>query len=189
MVSDDILYSAFLSGDTSSYDELMIRHGDSLVYWLNGYLHDWHDAEDLMIEAFARIMVKKPKIGEGAFRAYLYKTARNLAIRFHERKSRFKVFSLEDLDVEFSGAGGAYPVYPEEELQSQEQRRAIHRCLERIDPALREVIWLVYFENMSYEQAAMVLGVNKKRVDHLLTRGKQHLRKELEKEGITDAFR
>ena len=62
MQSDHELYSLFLAGDTRAYDELMIRYGDSLTVYLNGYLHDWHDAEDLMIEAFARIMAKKPRI-------------------------------------------------------------------------------------------------------------------------------
>ena len=82
MLSDDELYKNFLNGDSSSYDQLMIRYGDSLTFYINGYTHDIQDAEDLMIEAFARIMVKKPRIHEGAFKAYLYKTARNLASRF-----------------------------------------------------------------------------------------------------------
>ena len=42
-----------------------------LTYYINGYTHDLQDAEDLMIDAFARIMVKKPKIQTGAFKAYL----------------------------------------------------------------------------------------------------------------------
>ena len=80
MHTDDELYHLFLSGDTTSYDELMIRHGDSLTVYLNGYLHDWQDSEDLMIEAFARIMVKRPRMSEGKFKAYLFKTARNLHV-------------------------------------------------------------------------------------------------------------
>ena len=88
MPSDHELYSLFLAGDTRAYDELMIRYGDSLTVYLNGYLHDWHDAEDLMIEAFARIMAKKPRIREEGFKAYLYRTARNLASRFSDRRTR-----------------------------------------------------------------------------------------------------
>ena len=36
MHTDDELYHLFLSGDTTSYDELMIRHGDSLTVYLDG---------------------------------------------------------------------------------------------------------------------------------------------------------
>jgi len=90
MQSDDILYNSFLSGDTSAYDSLMVRYGDSLTIYLYGYLHNWQDAEDMMIEAFARVMVRMPRIRDGGFKPYLYKTARNLASRFHSRQHEIK---------------------------------------------------------------------------------------------------
>ena len=183
MRSDDELYRSFLSGDPSSYDELMIRYGDSLTIFLNGYHHDWGDSEDLMIEAFARIMVKKPRIREGGFKAYLYKTARNLSSRFHSKTHRADVFSLEGMETELKDSFSL-----EDELQDKERKRVLHLCLERIDPEMREALWLIYFEDMSYAQAASVMGVNNKRVDKLLQRGKIHLRTELEKEGISNAI-
>ena len=178
----DELYRRFLSGMASAYDELMILYGDSLTFYLYGYLHNWQDAEDLTVEAFARIMVKKPRIRVGGFKAYLYKTARNLASRFHSRESRFESFSLEGAEKELADS-----FTPEEHLQKEEKRRILHICLERIDPVFREALWLVYFEDLRYEAAAVVMGVSKKRVDKLLQRGKTILRTELEKEGITHA--
>ena len=183
MVGDDELYSAFLAGNTDKYDALMIRYGDNLTFYLFGYLHDWHDAEDLMIEAFARIMVKRPRIGEGNFKAYLYKTARNLASRFNSHKKRYSVYSFDDINEEPYSAE-----LTEKIIQDEEKRRILHLCLDRIEPELREVLWLVYFEDMSYDEAAQVLSVNRKRVDNLLQRGKAHLRVELAKEGLAAAF-
>ena len=61
-------------------------------------------------------------------------------------------------------------------------------CLDRIDPELREALWLVYMEELTYNEAALVMGVKPKRVDHLLTRGKEHMRRELAKEGIRNAY-
>ncbi len=180
---DDELYRRFLAGDIPAYDELLIRYGDNLTWYLCGYLHNLQDSEDLMIEAFARVMAKRPSIGEGCFKAYLFRTARNLASRFHTLFSRLKEFSLEDMVIEPADAASM-----KENLFRDERSRALHLCLDRIDPELREVLWLIYFEDMSYDQAAMVMGVNKKRVDHLLTRGKQQLSKELQKEGITNAY-
>jgi RNA polymerase sigma-70 factor (ECF subfamily) len=58
----------------------------------------------------------------------------------------------------------------------------------RIDPELKEALWLVYIEELTYKDAALVMGVKPKRVDHLLTRGKEHMRRELAKEGITNAY-
>lgn len=181
--SDGKLYESFLAGNTTSYDELMIRYGDSLTIYLYGYLHDWHDAEDQMIEAFANIMVKKPKIGDGNFKAYLYKTGRNLACRLNSRKHKVLQFSFEEYDSDIEGGG-----LVEDALINEEKRATLHICLKRIEPQLSEALWLVYFEGLSYREAASIMRVNAKKIDHLLTRGKMKMREELGKEGITDAF-
>ena len=181
MWSDDQLYRRFRDGEVSAYDELMVRLGDGLVFYLNGYLHHWQDAEDLMIEAFARIMVRKPLIAEGKFKAYLYRTARNLAANYFERVRRRTAFLLDETE----------PVdgrQVEELLQEDERKRTLHLCLERIDPDLQEVLWLVYFEEMTYAQAGMVMGMSTRKIDRLLANGKKKLRTELEKEGITNAY-
>ena len=176
--SDDMLYRQYLKGDTASYDELMIRYGDRLTFYLHGYLHDVNDAEDLMIEAFARIMAKKPKIGEGAFKAYLYKTARNLALRHQERKRKLQVFSIDSMDSDLAdivlAPDESNPV--EENVGQAERNQVLHLCLDRIEPELKEALWLIYFEGLSYSQAASVMKVNSKKIDHLLQRGKRQMR-------------
>ena len=180
---DDELYSRFLSGESEAYDELMILYGDSLTFYLNGYLHDWHTAEDLMIEAFSRIMVKRPKILRGGWKAYLFKTARRLAARYAAKLKRTYCFSLNDQEDDLPD-----PYLIESHVIAEEKKAILRLCLERIDPDFREALWLVYMEDLSYAAAAEVMGVSKKRVSNLLMRGKQHLRKELEKEGVTDAY-
>lgn len=193
--NDDMLYQQFLQGDTASYDELMIRYGDRLTYYLHGYLHDINDAEDLMIEAFARIMAKRPTIGEGAFKAYLFKTARNLALRHQDKKRRMQVFSIDGLDSEIAdkiltaGTGQPDRYSPvEEDIGQMERKQILHLCLNRIEPELKEALWLIYFEGMSYAEAAAVMKVNRKKIDHLLQRGKKHMRIELVKEGMVSAY-
>lgn len=181
--NDSELYNNYLAGDAGAYDQLMIRHGDSLTFYLYGYLHDWHAAEDLMIEAFARLMVKRPKIGDGCFKAYLFKTGRNLAYRYHSRKTRHQEFSFDDYYEDTEGREMV-----EEMVMDEERQQVLRACLDRIDPQLREALWLVYSEGLKYAEAATVMGVNAKRVDHLLSRGKKQMREELKKEGVLGAY-
>lgn len=181
---DEQLYNRFLhQGDESALHELMDRHGNNLTAYLDGYIHDIHDAEDLMIEAFARLVHAKPTLTPAnTFRAYLYKTGRNLASRYHAGILRRAAFSLEGLEQE-----------PESEelleavVNTQEQHRVLHVCMDKLEPELREALWLVYFEGMSYAEGARIMNVKPKRLDHLLQKGKQRLRAELEKEEITHA--
>lgn len=180
--TDDRIYRRFLSGENEIYGELMRIHGDDVVRYLYGLLRSWEDAEDLMIEAFAQILVKKPSIRSGSFKAYLYKTARNLAARHHGRMKRLEASRLEDLSDTLAAAERT-----EDQVRDRERRRTMYHCLGRIEPELREALYLVYLEDLKYQEAAAVLGVSTKRIDKLLQRGKLRLREELEKEGITDA--
>ena len=182
VIRDEEIYSRFLEGETTVFDELMIRYGNSLTFYLHGITHDWHEAEDIMIEAFARIMVKKPRIKEGAIKAYIFKTGRNLALNTIRKNRTLTSFSLEDLNEEPEAEE-----YIEEHLVAEENREVLHLCLERIDPQLKEAMWLIYFENMTYAQAAKIMKVNAKKIDHLLERAKNELRSELKKEGVHDA--
>ena len=180
-LQDDELYARYLAGDVAACDALMLRYGDALVLYLNGLLHHPEDAEDLMLDCFARIMVDKPRIGAGNFKAYLFKMARYKAFRLYRAKVRRSEFSMEELPLP------AGEVLPEEELRRRERGEVLQRCLNRIAPQYREALWLVYDTQLSYAQASEILRCDVKRVDNLLTNGKKQLRKELEKEGITYA--
>ena len=59
--------------------------------------------------------------------------------------------------------------------------------MERLHDDYREALYLTYFENLSYTEAAEVMGKSVKQVTNLIYRGKERLRGLLEKEGITNA--
>ena len=182
MNSDDELYSRFLAGDMASADSLMVKYTGRLIMYVDAMVHDIHDAEDLVIDTFAAVMTRRPQIREGGFQAYLYRAVRNRAFRFSILRRRIKTFSLEEECAEELLA-----VRPEDEFLRDERRQAVQRCLNRIDPECREAIWLTFFEGLSYAEAAAVMGVNAKKVDNLLTKGKRSMKAELEKEGVTRA--
>ena len=93
-VSDKRLFERLVAGDQECLRPLMERYGDALTLYVNGYVHDVDAAEDMMIEAFSRILVKRPRLREGGFKPYLYKTARNLALRHLQLRARF--MSVDD---------------------------------------------------------------------------------------------
>lgn len=90
MISDEIAYSQYLDGNETAAEILVEKYGDALMLYINGYLKDIHDSEDLMIEAFSLMFAKaRPISGNGSFKAYLFKIGRNLALR-HNHKHRLR---------------------------------------------------------------------------------------------------
>ena len=182
MASDESLWRGYLEGDEGGLTELMERYGSSLTFYINGYLRDVNDAEDLMIEAFACLTIKKPRIRDGNFRAYLYKAARNLALRFVAKNRRHRCFGFDDLGQEPESK-----TLTEEVVQTEERNRILHLCMEQLNSDYREALYLVYFENMRHAEAAAVMRKSEKQVADLVYRGKHSLRKRLKQEGITSA--
>ena len=180
MACDETLYRQYLNGDDAGLDALMKKYGDPLTFYIDGYLHDVHEAEELMLDVFAYLFTKKPRIRDGSFKAYLYKAARHMALR---RKSKRKcLFSLDVLADEPDVRQLA-----EEVIQTAERNRILHFCMGEMNPDYREVLYLTYFEDMSYAQAAEVTGKTVKQITNMVYRGKESLRKLLEREGIINA--
>lgn len=103
MLTDETLYRRYVDGDDEGLNGLMERYGNSLTFYINGYLHDLHESEDLMIDAFSYLIAKKPKIRNGGFRGYLYKTARHLALRCKAQKRLCQCFQLDDMAADAEG--------------------------------------------------------------------------------------
>lgn len=132
-----------------------------------------------MIEAFAQMFAKeRPIYEEGCFKAYLYKTARNLALR-HKQKHKIFFLPLEEL-----------PFEPEEKILTEtkvlrdEGHRLLYGAMDKLKAEYREALYLVYFEDMSYRNAALVMKKSEQQVTNLVHRGKRSLKTILEKEGF-----
>ena len=178
--SGDQLYRDYLAGDPSAGDALMLDYSDALTFYLDAFLHSAEDAEDLMLDCFTEILVKKPRIEEGCFRAYLFKMARNKATRLWRLRFSRQEFSLDENLA-------APEASMEDAAWAKERCSILRRCLNRIAPQYREALWLYYDMDLSYAQTAAIMKRSVKSVEDLLKNGKKRLRSELEKEGITNA--
>ena len=182
MMTDETAYRRYLDGEQKAADLLVEKYGSALTLYINGYLKDMPEAEDLMIEAFSRIFAKeRPITGEGAFKAYLYKTARNLALR-HRKKCRLSFLYFEKLDFEPQS-----DVAADAEIYRSERSRQLYDALEKLKAEYREALYLVYFEDMSYRHAATVMNKSEGQITKLVYRGKQSLKTILEQEGFSYA--
>lgn len=180
--SDESLYRGYMNGREEGLTELMERHGNGLTLYINGYIRDIHEAEGLMVEAFARVIAKRPKFEESGFKAYLFKTGRNLAFRHSAKRKRFGTPTFLDEEEDHHSEELVESI-----LEAEERNRILLDCMNKITVEYREVLYLLYFEDMSYEEAGRIMGKTKKQIANLAYRGKHSLRPLLCKEGITNA--
>ena len=162
------------------YDNLMEIYGDKLTLYINGYIKNLHDSEDLLIEVFAYLISKRPNI-KSSFESYIYKAARNHALMFLRKAKRHIILTEEEMNFCIENTF-------EDEVCVAERNKRIYDCMEYLPSAQKEALYLVYIEGMSYKEAAAVLRKSAKQIDKLLQLGKKKLRPLLETEGIKSAF-
>lgn len=180
MLSDEELYTDYLNGNDDSVQTLVEKYGDSLTLYIAGYIKDIHTAEELMIDAFSLVFAKERHIvGEGGFKSYLFKVGRNLAIRQCTKKSNIFV-RLDDLPFEPQSNALA-----ETELLQTERNLQLYSAMNELNAEYREALYLVYFEEMSYRDAAAVMKKSEKQITKLVYHGKKRLKTLLEKEGFS----
>ncbi len=170
-------FRRFLDGEEEAFNEIMEELFRGLVFFINGYVNDVHAAEDLAIDVFADLIVHRHRYHfKVALKTYLYMLGRSRALDYIRHR---KVLSFVELSEAETVAD---QMALEEMMLADEQKRLVHEALNQLPNELREVVHLVYFEDMTYEEASKVLKKNRKQVDNLLYRAKRELRAILRKD-------
>jgi RNA polymerase sigma-70 factor (ECF subfamily) len=58
--------------------------------------------------------------------------------------------------------------------------------LNKLKPEYRQVLWLLYFEDLQYKEISIIMNKSVHATQMLATRAREALKKELIKEGLTD---
>ena len=172
----------FLSGREEDFEECVALYRDGLFFFLYRMVGSEPDAEELAIDAFAELYLRRDRYDDGrsSVKTYLYTIARSRALDFLRKKRRHQAYasSLEELP-ELSGTGEL----PEEQAERSARDKAVARAMQKLGPEMRQALYLFYFEKMSYGEIASVMKKNSKQIDNLLQRAKKEMKEFLGEEG------
>lgn len=180
MDHSEICYRRFLDGDESAFTELIAEHRNPVTFFIMRYVHDICAAEDIAADVFMELVVHPHKYRSGTpFRTYLLVLARSRAIDWLRREKRRQTVPIEDVADELADEQSL-----EDAVLHSERSRLLHEAIGKLPQEQQEVLHLVYFEDLRYADAAAVLHISAKRVDHLLSRAKQSLRSIIGEDGV-----
>lgn len=178
MDNDADSYRRFLDGDEAAFDEIMASLFRRLVFFIEGYVHDVHTAEDLAMDAFSDLIVHRHRYNFSVtLKTYLFMIGRSRALDCLRRRRVIGFTELSALQEQ------ADEEALEKAVLADERKRAVNAAVAALPEDMRTVIHLIYFEEMSYAQAARVMKKSAKQVDNLLYRAKKALRVRLGEEG------
>lgn len=164
-------YRRFLDGDESAFDEIMKELFRGLVFFIDRYVHDVHAAEDIAIDTFSDLVVHRHRYNfKVTLKTYLYMVGRSRALDYIKH---CKIINF----VEISEAEDVSDVQNLEDIVlADERKRVVNAALAKLSEDVGVIIHLIYFEEMTYAEAAKVMKKNRKQVDNLLYRAKKELR-------------
>ena len=171
-------YRRFLDGDESAFEDIMKSLFRGLVFFIDGFVHDTHAAEDIAIDTFSDLVVHRHRYNfKVSLKTYLYMVGRSRALDYIKHRKVIEFTELSEVqDI-------AEDEVLEETVLTDERKRLVHAAVGKLPQEMRVAVHLIYFDEMTYEEAAKVMKKNRKQVDNLLYRAKKELRVILGKDG------
>jgi|TARA_Y100000034_G_scaffold136167_1_gene211231 RNA polymerase sigma-70 factor (ECF subfamily) len=115
--------------------------------------------------------------GDAKIKSYIGSVIVNRARHYRRKEIRKKEIinpyeEISDFIMDIPDTRNSLPL---EKLQREEQREGLKACLERLVPIHREILFMRYFREMSYEEMAEVAGTKVGTVKSRLRRAKENI--------------
>jgi RNA polymerase sigma-70 factor (ECF subfamily) len=160
-----------IRGDGESFTELCRRYYGPLVAIGHAILGDRHLAEDAAQEAFAKAAVNLPKLRKtDQFGSWLAAICRNEArdlCRIRQQSRSQEQVAQEEASTPADDVG-----------------EAVRIALKELPEEGREVVFLRFYDGLSYEQISAVLGISEQAINGRLRRAKRKLAALLQRHGF-----
>lgn len=172
-------YRRFLDGDQSGFDELIKDYRVPLIYFINGFLNNIDESEDVAEEAFMELIVHPHRYSfRSSFKTYLFTIARNKAVDRVRREKKLSPLQIDDMELEDIERF-------DRDILKNENSQMLQSAMKKINPEYAVLLRLLYFEDMTSEQAGKILKKNKRQIANLTYRAKNSLRRAMEEEGFS----
>jgi len=180
--TDDELVAELRLGASSALGELFDRYADRVYNYCFRRVGSWHQAEDLTSTTFLEVWRSRERAAayDGTALPWLYGVATNVC-RNATRSQRRQLRAVDRLPREVA-ADHAERVA--EVVDSERRMAELVDALAQLKDSERDVILLVTWSGLTYEQAASALGVPVGTVRSRLSRARQRL--QLSMNGASD---
>ena len=182
--SDDELLKEFIAGGDLEVLGRLYSGYMPLVYGVCiKYLKNRDESKDAVMQIFEKLIAEIPKQRIEHFRSWLHVVTKNYCLmQLRSQKSRDERMNewLIDSSVFMENNQEMHPIDSDE----AETDEALAKCIEKLKNEQRECIRLFYYENRCYNEIAMKMGLNEKKVKSYLQNAKRNLKLCLEEKHV-----
>lgn len=182
-LNDEDLMLLCQKGELLPFEVLYERYSKRIMNYIYGLVNDYRQTENLTQEVFLRIFkyaetYKHPQ----KFSTWLFALARNLC-RSYMRKTMKKSgkVSLDKIDYNRFEKPEDAADTPHSRIENAEHREQIRRAVAELPAIYREVIFLYFFDNFSYNEISEIVGLGQSTLRSRMYYGLRKLKKSIER--------
>ena len=163
---EDLLLEYRCTGIRETFDEIVHRYERELYNYLYRYLGNTANAEDVFQKTFLAVLKGCNQFEAGrAFRPWLYTIATNNAVDHLRKAKRFSVISMDaPMENDQNNCIADTIAGDEPEPFADEMDREIacevREAVASLPEPMRQAVYMVYFQGLSYREAAEAVGVS-----------------------------
>lgn len=173
--TDERLLLAMAGGDMEAMTAFYRRHETRLYRYLLSKLNDSFAAADLLNEVMLEVWRSAARFaGRAKVTTWMFGIAHNKVLSFWRKQGRREFTELDDnLPDEAPSAD------LEQALSAVKDGEVLRTCMQALSPAHREVLHLVFFEELDYSEIGSILKVPEGTVKSRVYHAKILLKKQL----------
>ena len=177
------LMLAYQGGEERAFDELVERYSGMVWSLLTRFLGQSGVREDLVQEAFLRVVKAKDRYKPTArFSTYLYRIVYHLAINETQRRRTLVSLDQPGENNDENTLGAALPgeeQEPSAELEREDGVAAVRAAVAALPESQRMALILAKYHETPYVEIAEVLDSTEKAIKSLVHRARERLREQL----------
>lgn len=175
-VMDDLsIWKSFKQGDKEAYSAIYSTYFNNLYEYGMRIAGEKELVKDSIHDLFVKLWTNRSRLAEiSNIKSYLLVSIRSTIYNKLEQNKRMVPGQPED-DQGFELTFSAESAYIRKEAES-EQTRKIMEAMNQLTYRQKEVIYLRYFEELDYNQVALIMNISVKSTYKLTARGLDMLR-------------
>ena len=171
---DILLWESFREGNREAFATLFSAHYELLYRYGGKFTSDDHLLEDSIQELFIELWQAKTRTPVVSVRAYLLKSLKYKLLKTY-RKSR-DIVPLVDGETAFEWSHESFLIAGEED---NEKKRRVLKALAQLTGRQKEIIYLKYYQNLSYDEVSEIMNINYQVARNLLYQAIRSLKNRL----------
>lgn len=163
-MTDEELAISYTKGSNAAFDLLLSRNQQRVFNYILFIVHNRDIADDLFQETFIKVIIKLQEgkyVSNGKFTAWLMRVAHNVVIDwFRSQKAEKIVNSCQDNDLQRISDCSCAMNDMENQLITSQSLSDLRRLMEQLPVPQREVVYMRFFQNLSFKEIAEESGVS-----------------------------